>query len=157
MTLQRRLRPRARRLLRHRESGSYALEMAISAPIILILIAVLIATGRISRANTSVDQAAYSAARAASLARTPGQATTDARDAAAAALGQAGTTCPGGLSVSVNTAGFHQPTGTAAQVSATISCTVPLGDLSVPGLGGSRTLTATAVSALDSYRERAGS
>lgn len=155
--LQRLLSPRARRLLRNRDAGSYALEMAISAPIVLVLIAVLIATGRVSRANTSVDQAAYSAARAASIARTPGQASTDARAAAASVLGQQGTTCGGGLAVTVNTAGFNQPPGTPAQVSAAVSCTVPLGDLAVPGLNGSRTLRATAVSALDSYRARDGS
>ncbi len=155
--LQRILSPRTRRLLRERESGSYALEMAVSAPIILILIAVLIATGRVSRANTSVDQAAYSAARAASIARAPGQATTDARAAAATVLGQQGTTCPGGLSVTVNTAGFNLDPGTPAQVSAAVSCTVTLGDLAIPGLGGSRTLQATAVSALDTYRSRGGS
>jgi hypothetical protein len=39
-------------------------------------------------------------------------------------------------------------------VSATVTCTVSLSDLLVPGLPGSRTLTATFTSPLDPFRER---
>ncbi|WP_347350375.1 TadE family protein [Intrasporangium sp.] len=145
---------RATRLVRDRESGSAAIQLAIIAPAVLVLILLAIAAGRISRAATTVDQAAYAAARAASIARTPGQARTDAAHAAAAALGRQGTTCSGGASTHLDLTGFHAPAGTPAQVTARITCQVALADLAIPGLGGSRTIDATAVSALDTYRER---
>jgi hypothetical protein len=45
--------------------------------------------------------------------------------------------------------------GQPGQVTATVTCTVRLSDLTaVPGMPGSRTLTATFVSALDPYRAR---
>ena len=41
-----------------------------------------------------------------------------------------------------------------ASVSVSVTCQTPLQDLLIPGLGGSRTLSARAVSPLDTYRER---
>lgn len=55
-----------------------------------------------------------------------------------------------GHQVTVDTGGFGLPVGTPA----TVSCTVPLADLGVPGLPGERTITATAHSPLDTYRGR---
>ena len=53
-----------------------------------------------------------------------------------------------------NGTGFAIQAGTAATVSATVSCTVPLSDLALPGLPGSHTITATFDSPLDVYRQR---
>ena len=53
-----------------------------------------------------------------------------------------------------DTTGFARPVGTPATITATVSCLVRLSDLAMPGLGGSRTVTATASSPLDTYRER---
>jgi hypothetical protein len=101
-----------------------------------------------------VDAAAYDAARSASLARTAGQAHAAAQAAAAASLTQQGLTCVA-QQVHVDTGGFTVPVGQVAAVTATVSCTVSAEDLSY-GIGGTRTLTGTATSALDTYRERAG-
>ena len=50
--------------------------------------------------------------------------------------------------------GFAVQAGTPATVSATVSCTVPLSDLALPGLPGAHTITATFTSPLDVYRQR---
>ena len=41
-----------------------------------------------------------------------------------------------------------------AQVTATVTCKVDVADLAIPGLPGTRTITATASSPVDAYRER---
>jgi len=51
--------------------------------------------------------------------------------------------------------GFSTPPGQPAQVSASVSCTVPLSDLLLPGVPGSRKLIAQFTSPLDPYRSRA--
>jgi hypothetical protein len=57
--------------------------------------------------------------------------------------------------VTVDTTGFSVPVGEPAQVSATVTCAVRLSDLTaVPGMPGSRALTATFTSPLDPYRAR---
>jgi len=44
--------------------------------------------------------------------------------------------------------------GTPATVTATVRCVVNLADLAVPGVPGARTVTATASSPVDTFRER---
>ena len=56
--------------------------------------------------------------------------------------------------VAVNTSGFAVRPGQPATVSATVTCPVRLSDLAIPGLPGTRTVTHTAVSSLDTFRER---
>jgi Flp pilus assembly protein TadG len=140
------------RLRRDPEAGDAALELIVLAPVLLALIALVIAAGRISIARGSVDAAARDAARQASLARSPGAANLAAELSAQAALRQDGLDCA--PTVSVDTDGFGVPLGQPAQVSATVTCQVPLADLVVPGLPGSVTLSYTFTSPLDPYRGR---
>ena len=56
--------------------------------------------------------------------------------------------------VTVNVSGFAVPVGLPAQVTAQVTCRVSLSDLLVPGMPGSKTLTATFTSPLDPYRAR---
>ena len=56
--------------------------------------------------------------------------------------------------VTVNAAAFNAPIGNTTQVNVTVTCTVDLSDLSIPGVPGTRTITATARSPVDAYRER---
>jgi Flp pilus assembly protein TadG len=135
------------------EQGSATLEVVVLAPALLLLLSVLIAGARIRMAETSVDQAAGVAARAASLARSAGRADDDALDAARTVLKREGLRCSS-TSIDVETGGFSEPVGSPAQVVVRVSCTVPLSDLAVPGLPGSRTLSASATSVLDTYRDR---
>ena len=135
------------------ERGSATLELAIITPALLLLLGLIVMAGRVDLAAGTVEHAAASAAREATLARDPASAIAAARSAAAADLAAQGVTCTSS-SVDVDVAGFAAALGEAATVTVTVSCTVALSDLAVPGVPGSRTMTASATSALDRYRSR---
>jgi Flp pilus assembly protein TadG len=139
---------------RRDERGSAAIEAAILAPPLLVLIGLAIVGGRIQVAGSAIEGAAHDAARAASISRTASEAHTNALSAAAATLDQQGLHCAS-LTVDINTAGFAVPVGEPATVSATVTCVVDFSDLAgADGLPGSKTLTASFVSALDTFRTR---
>jgi hypothetical protein len=124
------------------------------APIILILIALIIAAGRTSIAQDAVDAAARAAARQASIAPTEGVAEQAAMSGAMAALRADGLDCKPTVSLPGLRAAFRTPLGEPAQVHARVSCVVRLSDLAVPGVPGSIRLTAPFTSPLDPYRSR---
>jgi len=129
-----------------------AIELAMLIPVIIAVLMLAVAGGRLAIAQGSVQQAATDAARAASIARTAGEAEGAASSAAASSLAQQ-TACRS-VSVSADVSGFGVPVGTPAVVRVTVSCSVALADLGVPGLPGGKTVTATMVSPLDTYRGR---
>jgi hypothetical protein len=137
---------------RDREAGNAALELVILAPILLFLIGLVIAAGRTSAAQGSVAAAARDAARQASIALSPAAALADAQASALTALRHDGLDCH--PLVNVDVAGFGVPPGHPANVSATVTCVVPLADLVVPGMPGSKTLQQSFTSPLDPYRAR---
>lgn len=134
------------------DTGNAALELVVLAPVLLFVLGLVVAAGRTSIAQGAVDAAARDAARQASISLTPGSAATAALASARAALSRDGLDCD--PVVSVNTAQFAVPVGQPASVTASVSCRVPLSDLLVPGLPGSRTLQSVFTSPLDPYRER---
>lgn len=136
-----------------KDTGSVTLELAVLAPALLMLIGLLVVAGRVVLAGGAVEQAAAASARQASISRTALQARTSAEDTARQTLAQQGLQCTT-VNVSVDASGFAAPVGTPAQVRATVTCAVDLSDLAIPGLPGTRTVTKTAVSPLDTYRER---
>ena len=135
------------------DGGSATLELAILGPGLLILLSLVIAAGRIEVASSAVEQAAASGARDASLARSLGQAQAVARQTATASLAEQHLTCQG-LSVTVASTGFAAAPGTPAMVRVGVSCSVPLSDLGIPGLPGTKTLRASMSSAVDTFRSR---
>ncbi len=135
------------------DRGSASLEFVVLAPALLALIGLLIVGGRVAVANNSVEQAADEAARSASISRTAAGARVAALDGARRALGEQGLHCSS-IGVDLDASGFAVPVGVPAQVRATVTCVVRLADVAVPGFPGSRTVTASAVSPLDTYRER---
>ena len=139
---------------RRREDGSVTLELAILTPALLMLLGLVVVAGRIEVASAAVDQASAAAAREASLARTPSAARAAATRSATANLAAQNLHCTD-VRVTVDTAGFAVPVGTPAQVTARVTCTLSTGDLSVPGMPGTRTITSTSQSSLDTYRGRA--
>lgn len=139
--------------LRGGERGSVSLELVILAPGLLLVIGLLIYGGRLELAKQSIQSAASQAAREASIARTQPQANSTAAATATRSLAEQGLDCITS-SVSVDTSGFASPAGTPATITAEVTCVLQLSDLSVPGLPGSKTVTATADSPLDTYRER---
>lgn len=135
------------------DTGSITLELVVWAPALLLIVALLVVAGRVALARGAASHAADEAARAASLARTPAAARADAVRVADASMRAQGLACAA-VTVDVDTSGFGVAVGDAATVSATVHCALRLSDVGLPGLPGSRTLTASAVSPLDSYRER---
>lgn len=133
------------------DGGSLTLELAILTPAILLLLGAMVVVGRVQVAAAGVEHAAAVAARDASLARTAQAAQSAAATAADRELASLG--CVSNT-VTVDTAGFGEPLGRPATVTATITCSVTFGDLALPGLPGSRTLSATSTSPLDSWRQR---
>ena len=135
------------------DRGSTTLELVVWAPGLLLIVALLTVAGRVNSANAAVEQAAVDAARTASIARNSGAAQDAAVRSAQATLSSQDLQCTT-TTVTVDTAAFAAPPGQPATVTATVTCPVRLSDLAVPGLPGTRTVTHTAVSSLDTFRER---
>ena len=136
-----------------RERGSATLELTILTPALLLLLALVVLVGRVQVAASAVEHAAFSAARDASLARTPGAAQSAAIAASGRELAAQNIRCAAS-SVVIDTAGFTARVGQPATVTATLTCTVTMSDLAVPGIPGTRTLTGSATSSLDTWRSR---
>jgi len=135
------------------DRGSTTLELVVWAPGLLLIVTLLTVAGRVNSANAAVEQAAVDAARTASIARNSGAAQEAAVRTAQATLSDQDLQCTT-TTVTVDTAAFAAPPGQPATVTATVTCPVRLSDLAVPGLPGTRTVTHTAVSSLDTFRER---
>lgn len=135
------------------DCGSTTLELVVWAPGLLLMIGLLIMAGRVNSANAAVEQAAVDAARTASSARSAAGARDMARASAEKTLAAQGLQCTT-TTVVLDTSGFGTRPGQSATVTATVTCPVRLSDLSVPGLPGTRTVSHTATSSIDTFRER---
>ncbi|MET8411758.1 TadE family protein [Streptomyces sp. NPDC005195] len=137
---------------RYGDDGSAAIEAAIILPALIMFLCLAIAGGRIVTSGSKIDSAAEDAAREASIHRTAAAAQSAAHAAAAESLNDQGITCSS-TSVSVDTGGLSVPVGQVGTVTVTVTCKVPLSDL-LPGVPGARTLTSSATSVVDMYRQR---
>lgn len=135
------------------ERGSVTVELTLMIPALLLILGLSVAGGRLWFARTTVVEAAQTAARAASLARTAEEAGAQGRAAGHRSLSTAGLRCASS-SVSVSTAAFTVPVGTPATVTSTLQCRVSFADLLLPVIPGSIQLTGNGSSALDTYRSR---
>ncbi|MEH0424721.1 TadE family protein [Streptomyces sp. B21-083] len=148
------MRYRARWARRGRsDEGSAAIEAAIVLPSLIMFLCLAIAGGRLVTSGSKIDAAAEDAAREASIHRTASAAQGGAQAAAAESLNDQGIKCAS-TSVTIDTGGLSVPVGQVGTVTVTVNCTVNLSDLLLPGVPGSRTLTSTAVSVVDQYRQR---
>ena len=139
-----------------RERGSLAVEAAILVPALLMFLMLVIAAGRAETAGGVVDAAARDGARSASLTRTSDAAVQAAQDTVNATLAQEGVSCRDQRPAVVDTSDFAPALGQTGEVTVTVSCTVSLADLTVPGLAlpGSITMTSSFTSVVDAYRAR---
>lgn len=135
------------------DRGSVTLELAILAPILILLVGAVIVIGRVQVAAGAVEQATRSAAREASLARDAEDGRSAALRAANRELTASGIECATS-GVEVDASGFAAPLGEVGVVRVAVSCTVSMADLAIPGLPGARTLTADAASPVDAFRAR---
>lgn len=137
-----------------RQRGSATVELAVQAPLLMMLILAVIGIGRISAAIQAVQTSAAQAARAASIARTDLDAQTDGKAAAQVTLDDHLLRCTDSA-VTVDTSQMSVPVGQPASVAVTVTCVVDLSDVSgmVP-LPGHLTVTRTSTSMIDPYRGR---
>ena len=145
-------RPPRHRSARAGERGAASLELAILAPVLLALLALVVMGGRFAMASTAITGVAGEAARDASLARNPEAARAVAASTALATLADQKLHCQGAPTVRVDTSGFAAEPGTPASVSVDVACVVVVNELGVPGLPATRTVHDRAVSPLDPYR-----
>ncbi|GLY38829.1 hypothetical protein Amsp01_048530 [Amycolatopsis sp. NBRC 101858] len=132
------------------ERGDITVEAAVGVIALVVLFGLGLVGIRVLVADSAIDDAARSAARAASIAQ-------DGRSAAAAAerrarvvLAEQHLSC-GSLDVAVDTGDFVKPLGETGYVVATVTCEMPLADLAIPGIGGTKSLTARFKSPIDRY------
>ncbi len=138
------------------EVGLTTLELVVGAPGLLLVIGLLVVAGRVNGANAAVEQAAADAARSASIARTPGAASTSAVTSAQQSLAAQAVQCTT-VNVTVDTGELDNlsklsivPTVTDGQVRVTVSArTVSL----LPGLPGPR-VSQTAAGELERFTSR---
>jgi len=135
------------------ERGSATIEAVIVVPAFMLFVALIVCAGRYAVARQVVESAAAESARSASIARSHSAANRDALAAAERSLHDQQLRCAS-QQVRVDTSGFETPAGTPASVTATISCVVDIGDLTLPGIPGTRMITASVTSPIDTYRER---
>ncbi|MGB3441132.1 MAG: TadE/TadG family type IV pilus assembly protein [Actinophytocola sp.] len=135
------------RALHRDERGSAAAEVTLLTPLLILLLLFVVFCGRLADTKLRINDVAHQAARAATLARTPSQATANAQTTASAALASAGITCQS-LSVSTDTQGLKP----GSTVTVTVSCSVGLGDLTALGVPGSRTFESSFSSPVDVWR-----
>ena len=128
-----------------------SVEFAILAPVMILFLLVVIYAGRYSVASDAVEAAAYEAARTASIERDPTTAKIQGTAASSYTLADQGLACQTSH-VDIDVSGFNAPIGTTAVVTATVTCVLDLSDLSIPGAPGTRTITMTATSPIDTYR-----
>lgn len=130
-----------------RDAGSAAVELVLVTPLLVLMMLLTVAAGRLTESRMQVEGAAMQAARAATLARDPAAAAAEARSTAQAALASARITCAG-LAVSTDLSAFR-PGG---HVTVQVSCTVSLAGLALIRLPGSETLTSRSSSPIDVFR-----
>ncbi|WP_406207101.1 pilus assembly protein [Kitasatospora sp. NBC_01560] len=129
-----------------------AIEAAIVAPGVVVLILAAVAAGRVQTSAGAVEAAARSAARTASLTRSADGRDELVRQTALDTLRQQGVACR--RSDASWKAGSLDSHGVAlATVEVTVVCEVPVSDLVlVAGAPGTKSLVSTFISVVDRYR-----
>ena len=122
-----------------------SVEMIVLIPVLFAFVLLIVAGGRLVQRQGQVDSAARDAARAASIARSSGEASAAANQAVRASIDLGASQC-GAPSL----AGTNFVAG--GQVTVALSCTVTLSDLGLVGLPGSMTVRGESVAPLDVYR-----
>ena len=133
------------------DRGSSTTELVIVTPIVVVILLLVVALGRYAHGKQLVEQAAAAAARAASLASTSSRAQDRALQAASGSLNDAGVSCAS-MSTAVDTSSFRA----GGTVIVTVTCTADLSGLTLAGVPGSATMSASGAAPLENYRQYAG-
>jgi Flp pilus assembly protein TadG len=128
------------------QRGSATTEVAILTPLLVLLLLLVVFSGRLGQADQDVTHAAAEAARAVSLLR-GGNYHAVALDTVRRNLSAAGVACRA-LDVSVDAGGLRAGT----MVAVTARCAVDLTGVAALGLPKQRVVTARASEVIDTYR-----
>lgn len=131
---------------RNRTRGFAALELALLTPVVLLIIELIVAGGRITQAQSIVDEAAHSGARAASQALTMTAARSVAVSVALQSLDSAASACTN-PTVSVDLGNFRA----GGSVAVNVTCDSSLRDLTLLPLPGIHRESARVQSSIDLY------
>jgi Flp pilus assembly protein TadG len=129
------------------DRGTAAVETAIIAPGLVVLLLLVMLAARVSQADAEVQAAATAAARAASLQATPARATSEATEVVDESLEDAGLSCSS-RDVSVDTR-FLAPGGS---VRVTVECTAELSEMILLEIPTAQTFESSATEVVDTYR-----
>ncbi|RNM14970.1 TadE/TadG family type IV pilus assembly protein [Nocardioides pocheonensis] len=132
---------------RRSESGSLAIELAMLAPSILLIFALIFVYGRAAQVNGTLESGTRDAARSVTLARSYDEARDRARAVLLDAMKDAPQSCQNSLHVAV---GLPYEAGRPITVDA--DCTYDISDLGLPGAPGTLTARSSFTSMLDPYR-----
>lgn len=134
--------------MRFNDRGTATVELVLLTPLILVILMLVVAAGRLGTIQGQLAGAARDAARSASHQPTFELAEEAARTTAEAVLAERSVPC---VDVVVEL-GPETVIAAGGQVSVLIDCVVPLSDLAVPGLPGTRVVGASSIEAIDHYR-----
>ncbi|MEV4144399.1 hypothetical protein AB0J40_12065 [Amycolatopsis sp. NPDC049691] len=134
------------------ERGDVTIEAVVGVVALFLILGLGLVGLRVLVADSAIDEAARSAARAASIARDGQAAAVTADRRARAVLAEQRLACSS-LNVAVDTRDFAKSLGETGYVVATVTCVVPLVDLA-PEIGGSKTLRSEFRSPIDRYGAR---
>ncbi|MGJ3508408.1 TadE/TadG family type IV pilus assembly protein [Enemella sp. A6] len=133
------------------ERGAASVEAVVVIPAVTLLLGLLMVGARLWYVTSAVEDAAWLAARSASLERHGAAAREVAHRVGTEQLRSAGTDCAD-LRVHADVSGLQRRVGEPAAVSVRVRCTVPLADLLVPGTPGSIQVSANGSSIVDQHR-----
>jgi Flp pilus assembly protein TadG len=132
---------------RRTESGSLAIEMAMVAPGILLIFALIFAYGRAAQVNGTLESGTRDAARSATIARSYDEAVERANAVLLDAISSTPQSCQDSLTLRI--VGDYEP---GEPITIDASCTYQLSDLGLPGAPGDLTAKSSFTSMLDPYR-----
>jgi Flp pilus assembly protein TadG len=132
---------------RRSESGSLAIELAMLAPGILLIFALIFVYGRAAQVNGTLESGTRDAARSVTLARSYDDALARANAVMLDAMKDAPQSCQDNLHVHVS-----GPYEAGRPVTVDVDCTYDISDLGLPGAPGTITARSSFTSMLDPYR-----
>lgn len=132
---------------RRDDRGSVAVETAVIAPALVLLMLLVVYAGRVSHLDASVQRAASEASRAATLEGNPEAAAEAASEVARANLQSTSAPCSD-LDVEVDTTDWR-PGGSVTTI---VRCAAPMSDVALLGVPGTRTFTASSTEIIDRFR-----
>jgi Flp pilus assembly protein TadG len=128
-----------------------SVELAVIAPGLALLLLLVAAAGRVVEVQGHIDGAARDAARAASLAQSPGQADLLAQQAAEGDLGSSSWCAAGTVQAAVSGFPADGAAGVGQDVTVVVRCDVNMSPFRLLGFGPTKQFTGSAVAPLDTF------